>query len=117
MQSMEVQVAVRTGGVRSMVEIAVASVAFAAGGALMKWSAGFSRFLPSAAIAVLFLLGAAAMARAVTTDGMTTTFIVGLGIEAVASVAMGVTVLGERLGPAEWGGIGLIVAGVGMLRW
>ncbi len=100
-----------------MAEVAVASVAFAAGGALMKWSHGFSRVLPSVAIAALFLLGAAAMARAVTTDGLSTAFVMGLGIEAVLSVALGVTLLGERLRPVEWGGIGLIVLGVGLLRW
>ena len=100
-----------------MVEVAVASVAFAAGGALMKWSDGFSRLLPSFAIGALFLLGAAAMARAVSTNGLSSAFVMGLGIEAVISVAMGVTLLGERLGPAEWGGIGLIVVGVALLRW
>ncbi len=92
-----------------MVEIAVASVAFATGGALMKWSDGFSRLGPSAAVGVLFLLGAAAMARAVTTEGLSSAFVMGLGIEAVVSVAMGVMLLGERLAPVEWGGIGLIV--------
>lgn len=100
-----------------MVEVAVASIAFATGGVVMKWSDGFSRVGPSVLVGVLFLLGAAAMARAVTSDGLSTAFVMGLGIEAVASVLLGVTVLGERLGPVEWGGIGLIVAGVGLLRW
>lgn len=100
-----------------MVEVAVASLAFGVGGALMKWSDGFSRIVPSAAVGMLFLLGAAAMARAVTADGLSTAFVMGLGIEAVVSVALGVAVLGERLRPMEWGGIGLIVAGVALLRW
>ncbi len=100
-----------------MFEVAVASLAFGVGGALMKWSDGFSRVVPSLAIGLLFVIGAAAMARAVTADGLSTAFVMGLGIEAVISVALGVAVLGERLRPVEWGGIGLIVVGVTLLRW
>jgi multidrug transporter EmrE-like cation transporter len=47
---------------------------------------------------------------------LSTTFILGLGIEALGAVALGVFVLGERLSLSQTGGIALVVSGVALLR-
>ncbi|MEZ5265653.1 MAG: SMR family transporter [Acidimicrobiales bacterium] len=96
--------------------VIAASCAFSVGGALMKASEGFQRLRPTMAVLVLFVLGAACMARALHRDQLSRAFIIGLGIEAVVSVLIGITVLGERLSGPQLAGVALIVVGVGILR-
>jgi len=99
-----------------MVHVIAASCAFSVGGALMKASNGFNRLLPSLLVGVLFVVGAALMAKAVTHDRLSTAFVMGLGVEAVVSVGIGATLLGERMQLSQWTGIALIVIGVGIVR-
>lgn len=82
--------------------VALASLAFAAGGAVMKVSDGFARLWPSLAVAALFVAGAALLARAVRTDQLATVYLIGLGLEAMITVALGMVVFGEHLtGPTS----------------
>lgn len=97
--------------------IIAASVAFSVGGALMKSSDGFNRLAPSLLVGVLFVIGAALMARAVRSDGLSTAFVMGLGVEAVVSVGIGAALLGERMHVSQWTGIALILVGVGVVRY
>jgi multidrug transporter EmrE-like cation transporter len=53
--------------------VTLASLAFAAGGALMKTSDGFARLWPSLGVATLFVLGSALLARAVQNSPPTST--------------------------------------------
>jgi len=100
-----------------MTQVIAASVAFSVGGALMKSSDGFNRLAPSLLVGVLFVVGAALMAKAVSSEGLSTAFVMGLGVEAIVSVAIGAMVLGERMHVTQWTGIALIVIGVGVVRF
>jgi multidrug transporter EmrE-like cation transporter len=90
----------------------LASMAFATGGAFMKPSHGFTRPGPSLAVAVCFVIGAVLLTRAVSHGGLSTTYVVGLGLEAVASIALGLALLGEHVTLGQCAGIGLILAGL-----
>jgi small multidrug resistance pump len=99
-----------------MTTIIIGSLAFSIGGAFMGLSDGFTRFWPSVAIAVCFVVGAAFLARAVNHGGLSTTFVVGLGVEAVISVGIGLALLGERLTGAQTVGIAIILIGLATLE-
>lgn len=92
------------------------SLAFSVGAAFMKAAQGFTRPAPSIVVAVAFVVGSMLVTRAVMTESLSTALVVGLGIEAVASVLIGLLMHGERLNPAQCVGALLIVAGVAVLR-
>lgn len=93
-------------------ELIISSVAFGVGGAFMKQSAGCTRVAPTTAVIACFVLGAVFMTRAVRHANLATTYMVGLGIEAVFAVGVGLLMLDERLTSRE--GIGILVIGVGL---
>ncbi len=92
------------------------SVAFSIGAAFMGASQGFTRLTPSLLVAVSFILGAGLLARAVQKTPMSTTVVVGLGIEALLTVLVGVFVLGDRFTPLQGVGMLLVVCGVALVR-
>jgi len=96
--------------------VIAASVAFGLGGAFMKASDGFSRPWPSAAVIILFIVGAIVLAHAVRENGLSVAYTVGLGVEAVVSVVLGRYVFGERLSTGQLIGLMLILAGVASVR-
>jgi multidrug transporter EmrE-like cation transporter len=96
--------------------VLLASIAFAAGGALMKLSDGFARLWPSVAVAALFVGGAVLLARAIQTDQLATIYVVGLGLEAIITVGLGVAVFGEHLTVPHTAGLILIGVGVATIR-
>jgi multidrug transporter EmrE-like cation transporter len=96
--------------------VAFASVAFGVGGAFMKASNGFTRLWPSTAVILLFAFGAVLLAQAVRADGLSTAYVVGLGIEAVVSIGLGLWLFGEHLTPGRVAGVVLITAGVAVIR-
>jgi small multidrug resistance pump len=95
-----------------MATIIIGSLAFSIGGAFMRMSDGFTRFWPSMAIAVCFIVGAVFLTRAVNRGGLSTTFVIGLGVEAVISVGIGLALLGERLTAAQTAGIAIVLVGL-----
>ena len=99
-----------------MATIIIGSLAFSIGGAFMRQSDGFTRFWPSVVIAACFVTGAAFLARAVSRGGLSTTFVIGLGIEAVISVGIGLALLGERLTGPQTAGIAIILVGLVTLK-
>jgi multidrug transporter EmrE-like cation transporter len=99
-----------------MSTIVGASVAFSLGGALLKPSAGFTRVAPTLAACVCFVIGALLMARALLSTTMSTAVVLGLGIEAVVAVAIGLLVLGEKLNLLQASGVAFVVFGVALLR-
>ena len=99
-----------------MATIIIGSLAFSIGGAFMRESDGFTRLWPSVIIAACFVIGAAFLARAVNRGGLSTTFVIGLGIEAVISVGIGLALLGERLTVAQTAGIAIILVGLATLK-
>lgn len=99
-----------------MVTIVIGSLAFSVGGAFMGLSAGFTRLWPSVVVAMCFVIGAGFLARAVHRGGLSTTYVIGLGIEALISVGIGLALLGERLSGAQTAGIGIILLGLVTLK-
>lgn len=95
-----------------MAAIIIGSVAFSVGGAFMRLSDGFTRLWPSVLVAACFVVGAGFLARAVHRGGLGQTYVLGLGIEAVISVGIGLAVLGERLTVAQTAGIAIILVGL-----
>jgi len=98
-------------GTGSMAAVIVASCLFASGGALMKVSNGFTRMWPSAGVIVMFCVGAFLVARALRTGGLSTVWIVGLGIEAVVSVMLGMVLFSEHFSNFQIAGLVLILGG------
>jgi multidrug transporter EmrE-like cation transporter len=99
-----------------MATVIIGSLAFSVGGAFMGVSDGFTKFWPSVIIAACFVVGAGFLARAVNRGGLSTTFVVGLGIEAVISVGIGLALLGERLTASQATGIAIILVGLVTLK-
>jgi multidrug transporter EmrE-like cation transporter len=99
-----------------MATIIIGSLAFSVGGAFMGLSDGFTRFWPSVLIAACFVIGAGFLARAVNRGGLSTTYVVALGVEAVISVGIGLALLGERLSVSQTAGIAIILIGLATLK-
>jgi membrane-bound ClpP family serine protease len=68
-----------------MLAIVLASVIFAIGGLMMSFAEGFTRLAPSLGVAVSFVLGSFLLSKAVQAEGLTIPYILGLGIESVAT--------------------------------
>ena len=99
-----------------MLTILGGSFAFSIGAAFMKSSQGFTRLLPTMIVILSFLLGAAFLARAVSANNMSTTVIVGLGFEAVFTVAIGIFLLGDKLTIRQAAGMLLVLAGTALVH-
>jgi small multidrug resistance pump len=83
----------------------------------MKASDGFSRWLPSICLLVMFVIGAVFLTLAVRSMGLSAAYVLGLGIEVLVSVGLGHYFYGEQLTVAQVVGALLIVAGVAAVRF
>jgi small multidrug resistance pump len=99
-----------------MATIIIGSVAFSVGGAFMRLSEGFTRLWPSVIVATCFVVGAGFLAKAVNRGGLSTTYVIGLGLEALISVGIGLALLGERLTASQTAGIAIILVGLATLK-
>lgn len=99
-----------------MAWVVLSSVTFGLGGAFMKSCDGFARVWPSVAAIACFLVGAVLLTMAIQSDGLTTAYSLGLGVEALVSIALGRYVFGEHLAGAQAFGVVLILAGVLAVR-
>jgi len=99
-----------------MATIIIGSVAFSIGGAFMRLSEGFTRLWPSVIVATCFVVGAGFLAKAVNRGGLSTTYVIGLGLEALISVGIGLALLGERLTASQTAGIAIILVGLATLK-
>jgi small multidrug resistance pump len=93
------------------------SIAFSIGGAFLRASEGFTRIIPTFIVAASFVLGSAFLARAVTNGNVSTTIVVGLGIEAAITVAIGLCLLGDRLTISQAVGMLLVAGGVALIHF
>ena len=82
----------------------------------MRLSEGFTRLWPSVIVATCFVVGAGFLAKAVNRGGLSTTYVIGLGLEALISVGIGLALLGERLTVAQTAGIAIILVGLATLK-
>ena len=99
-----------------MATIIIGSVAFSVGGAFMRLSEGFTRLWPSVIVATCFVVGAGFLAKAVNRGGLSTTYVIGLGLEALISVGIGLALLGERLTVSQTAGVAIILVGLATLK-
>lgn len=99
-----------------MTLILAGSIAFSIGGAFMKASDGLTRFTPTMVVFLSFVLGAGLLTRAVTGANLSTTVVLGLGMEAVLTVLIGFLFLGDRVSIGQAAGMLLVVVGVALVR-
>ncbi len=92
------------------------SLAFSIGTAFMKASQGFTRLIPTMIVALSFVLGSAFLAKAVTGTNVSTTVVVGLGIEAVITITIGTFLMGDRLSLGQMLGVLLVIGGAMLIR-
>lgn len=93
-----------------------ASGCFTAGGLLMKPAAGLTRLAPSAAVFVLFVLGAACLARLVHLGGeVGPAYLVVVGLETVLAFALGAALFGEALTGTRLVAVALVFGGTAIL--
>lgn len=97
-------------------QVVAASLCFAVGGIAMKYSDGLTRLWPSLAVFALFVLGAALQTIALRNTDLSVTYIVVLGLEAIAATLFGVLLFQEALSPTRALAIGLVVCGVALLK-
>jgi multidrug transporter EmrE-like cation transporter len=93
-----------------------AALLFAVGGYFMKLSRGLTEALPTAMVFVSFCAGAALQTLAMRNETMTVTYVIVLGLEAIAAYLLGTVVLHESTSVSKVGGIALIVAGIALLK-
>ncbi len=96
--------------------IVAGSLAFSLSAAFMKSTNGFTRVGPSAIVAAASLVGAVCLSRACMTESLSSAIIIGLGVEAVATLLISAVVFDERVLPIHAAGIALVIVGVGLLR-
>ncbi len=92
------------------------SLAFSIGVAFMKPSEGLTRMYPTLVVVLSFVTGAVFLTRAVTIATTTTTVIIGLGLEATLTLAIGTFLLGDRINIRQVLGVVLVLAGVALVR-
>jgi multidrug transporter EmrE-like cation transporter len=80
---------------------------------MMKASNGFTRLAASGGVAVCFLAGAVLLTIAVSRGSLGTTYVIGLGLEAVVTFAFATLVLGEGVSLRQV--IGVAVATTGLM--
>lgn len=94
----------------------LAALCFAIAGYFTKLSQGLTTRGPTAMMFVLFLLGSALQAVAMRNETMAVTYVVVLGLEAVAALLLSVWLLHETASAIRFGGVALVVAGIILLK-
>ncbi|MFN8485945.1 MAG: SMR family transporter [Caldilineaceae bacterium] len=94
----------------------MAAFSYSIGGYYMKLSDGLTKGGPTVLVFGLFCLGALLQTIAMRHTEMTITYIVVLGLEALASLCLGLLFLGEGITPAKLIGVLLVAIGVIVLR-
>ena len=99
-----------------MVILLSAAVAYAVGGLFMKQSAGATRVVPTLAFLLLFVGGAVLQAVAMRKADMGVSYVVVLGMEAVAAVVLSAVVLREPWTASRIAAMLVVLAGIAWLR-
>jgi small multidrug resistance pump/quaternary ammonium compound-resistance protein SugE len=100
----------------SFLQLLLASVLYAVGGLCMKSSQGLTRPVPTAALFALFILGASLQTLGMRRADLGVAYIVVLGLEAVAALALSVFVLGENCSFTRLGAVAMVIGGIAWLR-
>jgi len=94
----------------------LAALSFSVGGYFMKLSAGLTHFRPTALMFAFFTVGAILQTVAMSGEEMSITYIVVLGFEAITALCLSVFVLKESSSLTKLAGVGLVLAGIVVLR-
>jgi multidrug transporter EmrE-like cation transporter len=94
----------------------LAALSFSVGGYYMKLSAGLTQFRPTVLVFAFFALGACLQTVAMQGQQMAVTYIVVLGFEAITAFSLGVFFLQEGSSVTKLAGVGLVLAGIVLLR-
>ncbi|HEV2146431.1 MAG TPA: quaternary ammonium compound efflux SMR transporter SugE [Longimicrobiaceae bacterium] len=78
----------------------------------LKYTAGFTKLLPTVASAVSMLLSLGLLGLALRTLPLGTAYAVWTGVGTIGTVVLGIVLFGEQATPARMLCIGLIVAGI-----
>jgi quaternary ammonium compound-resistance protein SugE len=82
----------------------------------MKQSHGFTRLVPTAVMVVTLIASVGLLALSMRTLPLGTAYPIWTGIGAVGAFAVGVVVLGEAASPPRLVAVGLVVAGLVILK-
>jgi multidrug transporter EmrE-like cation transporter len=93
-----------------------AAIAYSIGGVFMKLSAGFSILIPSLLVYLCFGIGASIQTLLTDQSQLGLSAILVIGIESVLAAGCGMAFFHETYSMPSVMGIGLIVAGVAVLR-
>jgi quaternary ammonium compound-resistance protein SugE len=94
----------------------LAALSFSIGGYFMKLSAGLTQLRPTVLVFAFFGLGACLQTVAMRGEQMSITYIAVLGFEAITAFSLGVFLLNERSSVTKIAGVGLVLAGIALLR-
>jgi len=94
----------------------LAALSFSIGGYFMKLSAGLTQLRPTVMVFTFFAIGACLQTVAMRGEQMSMTYIVVLGFEAITAFSLGVVLLDERSSITKLAGVGLVMAGIVLLR-
>jgi quaternary ammonium compound-resistance protein SugE len=100
----------------AVLQLVLASAAYAVGGLFMKTSAGLSRPAPVVAFLALFAGGSLLQALGMRDADMGTAYVFVLGVEAVIALGLSVVYLHERVSAVRAVAVLLVIAGVMLLR-
>ena len=102
---------------RDTLMLIVAAASFALGGLCMKMSLGLSRPAPTVAFLILFCIGAVLQAYAMRSGELGVAYVFVLGAEALLTMLLSVSVLGENCPPGRIGAVAVVLTGIIWLRF
>jgi small multidrug resistance pump/quaternary ammonium compound-resistance protein SugE len=100
----------------ALLQLILASAAYATGGLFMKFSDGLSQPLPTITFLLLFLVGATLQALGMRRADLGMAYILVLGFEAALALVFSVWFLHEICSPQRLAAIALILIGIILLR-
>jgi multidrug transporter EmrE-like cation transporter len=100
----------------SLVMAIVAALCFTTGGVAMKQADGIANLPATASFILLFAVGAVLQSLLMRGSELGATYILILGIEAALAFGFGIWLYDESIAVVKTAGLGLIVAGIALLR-
>ena len=94
----------------------LAAITYTIGGTFMKLSAGFTEFVPSIMVYICFLIGATLQVFLLNKAHMGISYILVLGLEALAALLISLIFFKENYSFTTMAGIFLVVMGTALLR-
>ena len=102
---------------RETLMLILAAALFAVGGLSMKLSLGLSRPAPTVAFLLLFCAGAVLQAYAMRSGELGIAYVFVLGAEALLTMLLSVSIMGESFPPGRIGAVALVLTGIAWLRF